>query len=561
VLGLLPVLSWRYLLALTLLSVVVVYSLLRPRLDHLVLTVCALLVALVGYATVSVADREGSVPVAWVHVGFVQYISQNGTVPASVDARFSWPGFFAAGAQLVALAGTQDSRNFLVLAPVVYLALALPALLLIAHFVTRSWRWAWVAVFIFLFTNWYQQDYFAPQATAFVIYVTIVATLLFTIDGARVPELHGNLWRRCRDGAMRLPGLPPGVGTGTAQVLGLVLATLVAGLVAVHQLTPVNLVFSLLAFTITGLTRYRLLWLLTAVAIAGWFSYGATDFWLGHLDNVVGDVGQVGASLDSSVTGRLVGDPTYQRAQFVRIGWSAALFAAAALGAWFLRRRREVLLLVGLACAPFGLVLVQSYGGEVFIRCFLYASPLLAPMTAVAIRTVGRLVRRRAGFRRLSSAGAPSPSLRWVAALLPLVVVAGLVMTFTRGLNVAFERSPRAQVQAAGVLYDMAKPGDVLGLPLGVGLTPYYLEGTRFPVKKLELLNCDGTTVQRCLSGTPPRFVLFSITQERSGELLQSRPAGWLWQISDRLVTSGQYERVYAAEDAQLLRLVDGQGR
>ena len=62
-------------------------------------------------------------------------------------------------------------------------------LLLIARSITHSWRWSWVAAFVFLVTNWYQQDYFAPQATAFVLYVTLIGVLLWVrrrIKAARI---------------------------------------------------------------------------------------------------------------------------------------------------------------------------------------------------------------------------------------------------------------------------------------------------------------------------------------------------------------------------------------
>lgn len=554
VLGLLPVVGWRYVLALILVSAVVVYSLLKPRVDHVVLTVCAVVVALVGYATVAVSDGHGSVPVGWVHVGFVQYISEHGTVPESFDARFSWPGFFAAAAQLVSLAGTPDARTFLALAPAMYAVLALPGLLLIARSITRSWRWSWVAVFVFLLTNWYQQDYFSPQATAFVMYVTVLGTLLWMLGGAVVAPLRGGLVRRLRQMLTRTPGLPEGLSVRTAQLVCVLLAGLILGIVVGHQLTPISLIFCLLAFTLTGLTRYRTLWLVAALALGGWFSYGATDYWLGHLSNILGELGQVQYAVDASVSGRLIGDPTYQSAQLVRIGWSALLFGAAAVGAWSLRRWPMVVLVSGLAFAPFGLLLVQSYGGEVIIRCFLYASPVLAPLAATGARSAIAWMRRQkwAGPGSRGVEMTLRPRLGWTAALVPVVVLAALILTFTRGLNVSFERTPPQQVLASQTLYDLAQPGDQVAMASSVGLSPY-LDITDVSISYLMLEDCTSGPVERC-TGTPmPEFVLLTATQERYGELTEDRPAGWFWQFGDRLLQSGQYVPVYQGVDAVLL--------
>ncbi len=559
--GVLQVVGWRYGVALVVLGAVTLYALFRPRVDHLVLTLAATVWALIGYATVSVADGQGSVPVGWIHVAFVQYISDFGAVPSSYDARFSWPGFFSAGAQLVALAGTADARSFLVLAPVVYFLAALPGLLLIARAITHSWRWSWVAVFVYQLTNWYQQDYFSPQATAFVIYVAVIGTLLWMIDTAVVPRLPGNLAAKIVGALRRTPQLPEGMSRGTAQGLGVLLAVLCGGIVVIHQLTPFTLIFALAGFALVGLTRYRLLWLTTGLVFVGYFSYGATDFWIGHLDGLLGDVGQVGNALNAGVGGRIVGDPTYQSNQYFRIGWSLLLFVVAAIGVLLLRRRREALLLAGLACAPFALLIVQSYGGEVVIRSFLYASPVLAPLFAVALRGAAGFLRARLGARGPAADRRPLTAMGgWLAALLPVVVVAALMLTFTRGLNASFERTPPDQAAAGQQLKDSAVRGDEIGLMLYRGLTPYAAI-REIGIESIEAETCADVDLTDCLEQDPlPRWIVVTSTQERLGELTRSRPEGWVWTLAQQLIDSGRYRQVYTGTEAWLLELNPGGG-
>jgi hypothetical protein len=554
-LGLLPELSWRYVLALLTLAAVVAFALVRRRVDHVVLTVAAALLALIAFATVAVTDGNGSVPVGWVHVGFIQYITDNGDVPASFDARFSWPGFFAAAAELVTLGGLKDASGLLVLASPVYNLLAIPALLVIGRFVTRSWRWSWVAVFIYLLANWYQQDYFSPQATALVSYLAVIATLLWLLDGAGVPRLTGGFGSRIRQAVTRLPGLPPWVSPRTGQALGLLLAFVIAGITVGHQLTPINLIFCLTGFAICGLIRYRMLWLIAGLALAGWFSYGATDFWFGHLRGIVSEVGAVGNALDSSVSGRLTGNATYQQAQYVRIAWSALLFLIGGVGAWLLRRRREALLLAGLACAPFGLLAVQSYGGEVIIRCFLYATPVLAALAAVALRGGVRAL-SRVGARRSTPTHSPETAQRsrvvWALVSVPVLLVAALVLTFTRGLNVSFERTPPAQVAVGQELYQRAEAGDTIALGYGTGLSPS-LDITDVRVQWFTPLLCEGEPALACLGDDPPRFVVVTLTQQQYANLSQGLPEGEMWRFADELVASGVYAKVISEGDAWLL--------
>ncbi|NAZ86486.1 serine/threonine protein kinase [Kineococcus sp. T90] len=547
-LGLLPVVGWRVVAALAVLCAVTAWALTRPRPDAPVLAAAAVLLACAAYATAAVADGQGNPPVAWVHVGFAEQITLTGTVPGGVDARFSWPGFFAAAAQLVELAGVPDARVFLAAAPVFHTALALPGLFTIARVVTRSVRWAWVGVFCHLLANWYQQDYFAPQAIAFVGYVAVLATVLRLLDGAPVPRTTGGPAARALGAARRLPGLPAGETPATLRRTWLLVGFVVVGVAVGHQLTPVALTAQLVVVAVLGLTRARLLWVVSGVALAGWFAHGATDYWLGHLQNVLGDIGRPGASLDAGVGQRLTGDPLYQRAQLVRVASSAALFALGAAGLLVLRRRRVVLLLAGLAATPFGLLLVQSYGGEVLIRCFLYASPLLSPLAAVALRWALAAARHRVRGRAADAARrVPAP-----VALVPVLLVACLVVVFTRGLNVSFERTPPGQALAAQRVYDLARPGDAVGVPGGGGLTPY-LRITEVGVAFLDADLCAQGPTAACLPEGPPRFLLVSSTQDRYGQLLQHRGAGWVWQLAERWGASAGYEVLLRTPDAWLL--------
>ena len=101
---------------------------------------------------------------------------------------------------------------------------------------------------------------------------------------------------------------------------------------------------------------------------------------------------------------RIAGDPVYGRMQLLRIGAGALLFVIAAVGWYRLRRTKFWLIAAALALQPFMLILVQSYGGEV-VTALLYASPVLAPLSAIALRSMLPL-RTRARERRWAP---PSP--------------------------------------------------------------------------------------------------------------------------------------------------------
>ncbi len=424
------------------LSATVVHTLTRSRVDHVVMA--ASTVVLLAYTTmlVPVASGETSVPTAFVHRGFITSIAESGHLPNGIDARFSWAGFFSAGAHLVTVADLQDVTVLLAWSTLFMGALLAFPLYAIAISVTGRARLAWLSVVLYQLFNWYQQDYFAPQAVALLFYTTIVATLLWQLRRAPLPRIEPGFLRFVLDAPRRTPGLIPGFGTARTLAIGAVLLLLIVANVVSHQITPILVVIALAFFSLFGVTRYRTLWLAAGLVFAAWFSYGATDFWFGHLQSIFAEIGQVGSSVNRGVGQRLSGDPTYQQMQYLRMG-ASGLFVAVAFVGWLFARGRRTWLVAGAMCgAPFALVLLQSYGGEMIIRCFVLASPVLAPFAAIAVAHAVRAVRKRAGSRAATPAGGWVPVVAGALALVAL----GALLTTNRGLNTSFEASTREQV-------------------------------------------------------------------------------------------------------------------
>jgi hypothetical protein len=541
--GLISVIGWPYIACLVLVMAVAVYALTAREVDHLLLLGCALLLIVAFYTFVNLVEDSAVVPVSWIHVAFIRYIMEHGAVPRSVDARFSWPGFFAAGAQLTTAAGTHTASPLTLMSPAFYNAIMLPPLFVIGRTITRSARLAWLGILIYLTANWWQQDYFSPQATALVMFMAVLATLLWlSSEGARPPirrRLIPRLWLTARSQPARVAGVSRGASVG----LGLIFAAIGAAIVVSHQLTPVSVITALFIFTLTGSTRYRALWVVVALTMLAWFSYGATDYWLGHLREVVGGAGQLSSTVGSSVGGRLAGaSGLYAKSQYVRIAWSAGLFLVAALGAFTIRRRPGTLLVAALGVAPFTLVLLQSYGGEVVIRCFVYAAPILAPLAALMFARLvnpGRFVRLRA------------------TVLLALLVPAALILTFTRGLNTSFERTPKDELTASQFVFDHLNAGDGVGLAFGAGLFP---TGEVVAYNEFDLNDTTcGKVAPACTLDHRPRFIMIDSTAVAQGRLQLGAPESLIDEFSSDALASGLYEKVFTSPHTLVLELKNGQ--
>ncbi|MTD14892.1 serine/threonine protein kinase [Nakamurella sp. YIM 132087] len=522
--GILTVLPWTYWLALVLVCAVITAGLVARAVDHLLLGI-AVPVLLIQVATfVGVASGAAPVGAGWVQVGFVEYIARTGEVALGTDARFSWPGFLAGSAQLQQWAGMSSVGPLMVLAPGLFAVLAMPALWLIGRAVTRSARGGWIAVLLFGVTNWLQQDYFSSQAVAFLFFVSILAVLLGSLSAARLPLGPG--WRRCWQVLRRVPGRPAGLGAGRMLALEGALLLLIAAMVMSHQLTPVVTVLALLVFAITGTSRFRTLPVAAGVLFLGWFGYGATDYWTGHLGTVLGDVGRVGSTVSAGVGQRLTGDPVYLQMQYLRMGWTALLLLLAVAGWWLLRRRPEAVLLAGLAACPIGLVALQSYGGEVVIRVALYGGPIWAALGAVALLRLGRAFSARR--RRVAV----------LASGVALVVAAG-IFTTTRGLNVAFERVSAVQVAAAQELLDLVPLTSSIGVLESVGPLPMARLG-EVRVVQVDPTAC-GDSPADCEPDELPGYWYLTSGMDALGALQEGRPVGWTRQIVAELLATGDW--------------------
>ena len=533
--GLISVVPLPYLGAVTLVAAVAGWALRRPRPDPLVLTACALSLIVILFGFLNVADSAASFRTAWVHVGFIDHISQYGERAEGYDARFSWPGFFAAGAVLVHLAGMPDAEPLLRWAPVVYQALAIPGLLVIGRVVGGDARTAWLGVLLYGCFNWFSQDYLAPQATVLLLYLAVLATLLAT---SVPPDPAGRgAVSRLLGGLRTVPPRPPWLSAPRALAVEVVLLLLCAAMVVSHQLTPVTLIGLLLAFAVAGATRFRQLWLLMALAFLGWFSFGAEDFWRGHLQQVFGDVGQVGSTLGSSVGARLQGNPEHGRMQQLRLLWSAAALGLGTIGLWLRRDDPRLLAFAAMALGPFGLLAVQSYGGEVLLRCFVYALPALAPLAALVVLRV---------LDRLPAARTTTPAV--IAAAL---VLAAATLTATRGANASFERVTASQVRIARILLDAMPADSRIGLlgdagPLGL------MRLTEFEPVHLSPDLCEGDVV-RCVRRERPDYLYVTASQDALGQLKFGEPPGWTRDVVAQLVRLRLYRRLATAPDAYVM--------
>ncbi|MFE0632460.1 lipopolysaccharide biosynthesis protein [Streptomyces sp. NPDC058864] len=386
------------------------------------------------HAVPAVLEEQPRFATAWQHAGFIDFIGRTGDAAPDMDARFSWPGFFAAVTLVASACGVTDLTEVLRWWPLAVQLLALAPLALLLRAVRAGRRAKWCAAWLFALCGWVGQDYFSPQSANYLLYLMFVAVLLvwFRAAGPSAGRL--------------IPGeadVPP-VGRSERALLLALLVGLFAASVVSHQLTPFVMLGVLTVLVLVRRSTPRGLPLLCGVLLVGWICFVAEPYWSGHFDELFGGMGSLGGNVSSSVSGRIEGGSTVHKlVLYVRVALAGAVMALAALG--WLRRRwagigdRALLVLLVVPFLGFGM---QSYGGEMALRVFLFALPGACVLGALAI------------FPRSSSdRGWRGP----VAALLAgWVLIAGFLVA--RWGNESFERVRTGEVAAMEYVYEHDRP-------------------------------------------------------------------------------------------------------
>jgi hypothetical protein len=488
---------------------------------------------------------------AWLHAGFTDYVASAGRFLPKVDARFSWPGFFAGSALLNKAGGLQTAISLIRWWPVAINLLYLPLVYRIAREFSGSETTGWIAAALFPLANWVGQDYYSPQSVAFLLYLAFIYVLIGPLGAHEPPawqtylRWHGQ--RRVLE--MGRPWLhgpwsgerPAGGANNASTVFWLVtLGVLMAAMATGHQLTPIVATITALMLVLVGRTRVR--WLVAAFALitGGWICYGAVEFWSGHFSLLFGSVGSVQTNVGSAIISRLQGTSAHQFVVDARIVMAVVVWVLAALGALLWRTggadRRG--LLAGLL-VPFGLLAGGSYGGVALLRVYLFGLPFATCLAAAAAVNIPRLSRRVMAFALL-------------IVLLPLFLVA-------RWGNEIFESVTANEVAGVQALYRMAPPGSTLvslnaELPWRFANIPDY----HYRASDLVGFALDSPLSFTAIAGGNPKggYVIITRDQILYGWQSYGLPADWGANVEKILRGSPYFKLRYRNPDTEIFQYV-----
>ncbi len=522
------------------LAFVLMLALHRPR----PLMLGAMLVAIVFCldAVAAIAEPEPRFATAYQIAGFVEYISRTGHTAPAINAYFSWPGFFALTGFVESVIGQHDLTPVLRWWPMVIDLLCLVPLWAIMRNLRVNWRAQWLALLLFSAGSWVGQDYFSPQSFNYLLYLVFVAILLTWFGTGAVTA------------GARTPGELPSRQLGYAErvILLLVLIAIFMTSTVTHQLTPFLMLATCAALVVARRCTLTGLPVLLGVILIGWISFGAVGYWSGHLSAIFGGIGQLGANVTASVGARLTGStPEHQHVLYIRVGFAAVVMAMAGLG--LLRRRHAGVsdrALVVLICVPFLLAGLQSYGGEVGLRVYLFALPAASVLAACLF------------FPDLHPGRRSWPAL--ASAALVAVIFAGGFLGARYG-NEAFEQTPPGELTAMNYLY----AHDGAGIRLAwlssapaVDVTPQMPWAYR-DIEKVSYLPVQAPRDPMAVAGLvaslrrlgPGTYLIAARTQGTYLEQAASYPPGWGGRFRASMTAAPGVRVVFADRDAIIYTL------
>jgi hypothetical protein len=515
--GLIEALRPGYFLALALLSLVFVAYVPRARTaPWLGLLYVTVFTALVDGAPL-VIEAGPRFPVTYVHAGFTDAIMRTGETLPLLDARFSWPGFFSMFAYLSSAAGLSDPMSLATWFPLVAKLLWLAAMWVVLRWIIRDIRACWLALWLFELIEWSGQYYFSPQALGLLMYLVLVAVLVVAMD----------------------PVLEPTPGSRLAVAVALVTY---AALVVSHQLTPFMVIAVAVLLAALKMTRARSLWLIFGVLFVVWFSFGTETYWIGHMNDLFGDAGQVSSTLNDNVAERLRGNVSHERIVYARMAISLLVWALAGLGVFTAWRRRTLDgRIIVLAVAPLLSLALQSYGGEGLIRVFLFVLPVAAGAAALFFVSVERPQRSRVGYVALGAL---------LVALLPVSLIA-------KYGNESFESVSASELRTASWIHHHVREGDLVAsiAPAGelrsgrVGEVDYVPTLDEYEIGNLPSVR------KTMLQYGGDRYLVLSASQYAYVNHVSGLPRGWQRDLLADLDSSPDFRLVHRDGSSVVYRL------
>jgi len=556
-LGLASVLPWSIYVSILFLCLGFILTLKQKTLREPLLFLHVILLIMMLYGVTLPVEEAPRFNVTWRHAGLVDYVQRNEAIHPSSDAYLNWPGFFILSAFVAEVAGLKSILDIAAYASVFNNLLYIGALMMIFRSVTRNRRLAWLAIWLFYVANWIAQDYFSPQGLNYFLYLTILGIILCWFRGNPSKRFLETFARprflRFLSTSVPSKELRPTITTDRSVALALCLMILAAFSVSSHQLTPFAILFCVTALTVLQFNSFRNLPLIIGMLIAAWMIFMAAAFLKGNLTSMLQDIGHLEEVFHQGVTKRLDGSAGHTFIVRFRIMFTLGIWGLALLGVFFRFRNSfkshnsskilsDARFLV-LAFAPFALIPLQLYGGEMMLRVYLFTLPFMTFFIASLVYSETQV------------------DIPWIKTLATGLLSIGLIAGFflARYGNEKIDQFTANEVDAVQYFYEHAPAGSLLAAPSPhypakfLGYEQYKLKFLPDPVVEDDI---DSIIATMTAKKYPESYFIISRSQQSFLYIFYGFPMENWEPFESDLLASGQFATVYSNPDAIIFKYI-----
>ncbi len=550
-LGLISVLPAGVYVALGLLTISFSLLLTAPKLNTVMIFIHMVVLVFMLYGITAIVEVIPRFSPSWRHAGVIDYIMRNESVNPRIDAYFNWPGFFIMGALITQIAGLTSSIMFLKWAPVFFQLIYMGPLWMIYTSLTNSRRLVWFGIWIFYLTNWVGQDYFSPQAMNFFYFLVVIAILIkwFRKNEIILPKFAD--WKLVQ----KLPKIRAFIvqlfhgETAIEAVISplqkafflLMIVVIYFVSIASHQLTQFAILISVVLLLAFQRIAPKTIPVIMLILSGMWIAYMASAFMAGRLAGMLEAFGQLENALDANLVNRMNGSPDHMIVTQIRLVLTLGVWLAAVIGfvRQWLRGTFETSAAL-LIAAPFPLLVMQNYGGEMLMRIFMFSLPFAAFLAAAIIFPLKK----------------DPPSWRYSVAI--GVVSALLIVVFWVGRygNERMEYFTLAELQAVDYTYAHAEPGSLIAT-VTTNLPYKYINYEIYKYTRLEKDLVTGDMVSLIETMKNPKYdhtyLLLTRAQEAYMEMYYGAGHVDLTRLENQLLLDPSVKLIYVNEDAKIL--------
>ncbi len=336
------------------------------------------LFALIVWLTPLVLEGTPRFRTSYVNFGYVDPVLRGVGLLPDRFIYHNWPLFPVAMAAFVRVTGISPLLLMAVFPLVMILALLVPLAAILRMIAIHGTTIgdgagrarsiglvAWPAgLWLFVVFNWTSQDYFSPQALAYLLFVTWLAVLIHVVV-RRAGEL--------------------------SMITTIALLGLFSLIVVTHVLTSLEVLGVLAVMTAARLLRRPTLIVTCGVIFIAWQLSVAGPFFAFYADRLQNSLLDISDFVRVNLASRVTGSPQHAQIAELRILVTGILFALAGVSVVVRLlasgRSRGVVFgiafLIGIAfIAP-----ASVYGGEMLIRVLLFSLPMVAALAVAAFAT------------------------------------------------------------------------------------------------------------------------------------------------------------------------------